>query len=74
MNTPSDKQFLIEALCEDLIPMIMEEYNLTDREAVDKLYKSNTFSKIEDSQTGLYYQSAVYVFNFFKEEYPIDHK
>ena len=28
--------------------MIMEEYNLSDKEAIDKLYKSNTFSKIED--------------------------
>ena len=51
------------------IPMIMEEYNLTDREALDKLYKSNTFAKIEDPQTGLYYQGAVYVFDFLKEEF-----
>ena len=64
-----EKQFLIETLCEDLIPMIMEEYNLSDREALDKLYKSNTFSKLEDPQTGLYFQGAVYVFDFFKEEF-----
>ncbi|MEE1007986.1 MAG: hypothetical protein UH963_02420 [Agathobacter sp.] len=49
--------------------MIMEEYNLSDREALDKLYKSNTFSKLEDPQTGLYFQGAVYVFDFFKEEF-----
>lgn len=64
-----ERQFLIETLCEDLIPMIMEEYNLSDREALDKLYKSNTFSKLEDPQTGLYFQGAVYVFDFFKEEF-----
>ncbi len=68
--TQIERQFLIETLCEDLIPMIMEEYNLTDREALDKLYKSNTFAKIEDPLTGLYYQGAVYVFDFFKEEFP----
>ena len=71
MMTTDDRQFLIETLCEDLVPMIMEEYGLTDREALDKLYKSNTFAKIEDPQTGLYYQGAVYVFNFFKEEFPV---
>ena len=64
-----ERQFLIETLCEDLVPMIMEEYNLSDREALDKLYKSNTFSKLEDPQTGLYFQGAVYVFDFFKEEF-----
>ena len=69
MTKTNDRQFLIETLCEDLIPMIMEEYSLTDREAIDKLYKSNTFAKIEDPQTGLYYQGALYVFDFFKEEF-----
>ena len=67
--TQVERQFLIETLCEDLVPMIMEEYNLSDREALDKLYKSNTFSKLEDPQTGLYFQGAVYVFDFFKEEF-----
>ena len=65
----SERQFLIETLCEDLIPMIMMEFQMTDKEAIDKLYTSNTFSKIEDEKTGLYYQSAVYVFDIFKEEF-----
>lgn len=64
-----ERQFLIETLCEDLIPMIMKEFQLTDKEAIDKLYTSNTFSKIEDEKTGLYYQGAVYVFDIFKEEF-----
>ncbi|MBQ1177329.1 MAG: hypothetical protein IIX52_07225 [Paludibacteraceae bacterium] len=64
-----ERQFLIETLCEDLIPMIMMEFKMTDKEAIDKLYTSNTFSKIEDEKTGLYYQSAVYVFDIFKEEF-----
>ena len=34
--TQVERQFLIETLCEDLVPMIMEEYNLSDREALDK--------------------------------------
>ena len=55
--TSDERQFLIETLCEDLIPMIMEEYNLSDKEA------------IEDPDTGLYYQSPVYVFDFLKDEF-----
>lgn len=49
--------------------MIMEEYHLTYRDAIDKLYKSRTFSKVEDPETGLYYQSPVYVFDMLKEEF-----
>ena len=66
--TATDKQCLIECLCEDLGPMLMEEYGLTYMEAINMLYQSNTFTKIEDSQTGLYYQGAVYVFEHLKEE------
>ena len=67
-STATDRQFLIESLCEDIVPMIMEEYQLTDKEAFDKLYKSTTFSKVEDPETGLYYQCPVYVFVMLKEE------
>lgn len=66
--TPSERQFLIESLCEDLVPMLMEEYGFTSDEAMDVLYKSRTFSKVEDPQTGLYYQGSVYVFEYLKEE------
>ena len=67
--TKENRQFLIETLCEDLVPMIMKEYNLSAIEALDKLYKSKTFAKIEDPETGLYFQGAVYVFDFIKEEF-----
>ena len=31
---------MIERLREDIVPMIMEEYHLTDKDAFDRLYKS----------------------------------
>ena len=67
--TSADRQFLIETLCDDIVPMIMEEYQLTDKMALDKLYKSSTFLKIENPDTGLYYQSPVYIFDLLKEEF-----
>lgn len=72
--TKEDRQFLIETLCEDLVPMIMEEYHLSATDALDKLYKSQTFAIIEDPQTDLYFQGAVYVFDFFKEEFSTHNK
>ena len=58
-----ERQFLIESLCEDLVPMIMDKYGLSDKAAIKKLYTSSTFSKLEDPETGLYYQSPVYLFD-----------
>lgn len=66
-----ERQFLIESLCEDLVPMIMDKYGLSDN-AIKKLYTSSTFSKLEDPETGLYYQSPVYLFDMLKEEFDAD--
>lgn len=63
-----DIQFLIECLSEDLIAMLMETYDYSLDEAVDVLYKSNTYRLIENIDSELYYQSSVYVFDMLKEE------
>ncbi len=67
--TAQDKQFLIECLCTELVPMLMNEFGIDEQSAIEKLYRSKTFSKLEDSDTGLYYQGAVYVFEFLKKEF-----
>ena len=46
----------------------METYALSLDEAADKLYNSHTYSLLENEQSGLYYQSAVYVFDMLREE------
>ena len=63
-----DAQFLIECLTEDLIAMLMETYALSLDEAADRLYNSHTYSLLENEESGLYYQSAVYVFDMLQEE------
>jgi len=35
---------------------------------LDELYRSKTFEKVNDPACGLYYQEAVYVFQFLKNE------
>ena len=63
-----DKQFQIECLLSEMIPMIMDEYDVGMPEAMDMLYTSHTCLLIENENTGLYYQGAVYVFEFLKKE------
>lgn len=63
-----DAQFLIECLTEDLIAMLMDKYGVSLDEAADQLYNSRTYSLLENEDSGLYYQSAVYVFDMLQEE------
>lgn len=63
-----DKQFLIECLTNDLATMLIEDYGYTMEDALDTLYRSKTYEKIERESTGLYYQGAVYVMEHLMEE------
>ena len=56
------------SLVDKMACMAMEEYNMSMAEALDLVFRSETYSKIEDLQTGLYYQSAAYNFNLLKHE------
>jgi hypothetical protein len=63
-----DIQFQIECLATELTEMLMEEYGWDIRRALDELYASATFTKLNDPECGLYYQGAVYIFQFLKSE------
>lgn len=63
-----DKQFLIECLATELTEMLMETYGWDIHRALDELYTSETFARVNDIACGLYYESAVYVFTFLKNE------
>ena len=48
--------------------MLMETYGWDMRRALDELYSSETFARLNEPECGLYYESAVYVFSFLKNE------
>lgn len=63
-----DIQFQIECLTAELTEMLMAEYGWDIRRALDELYSSITFTKLNDPECGLYYQGAVYIFQYLKYE------
>ena len=62
------KQFQIECLTNELVTMLMDERGLTMEQAMDVVYGSHTFEKVERPSTGLFYQGAVYVMDMLCEE------
>ena len=63
-----DRQFQIECLTHQLVEMLMDERGMTMEQAMDTVYRSHTFEKVENARTGLFYQGAVYVMDMLTEE------
>ena len=61
-------QFQIEYLASELTEMVMEHYGWDMLKALDTVYNSETFAKVNDPKTGMYYQGSVYIFDFLKSE------
>ena len=63
-----DRQFQIEHLTQELVAMLMEDHGMTMEQALDTVYRSHTYEKIEKASTGLFFQGAVYVMDMLQEE------
>ena len=51
-----------------IIPLIMEHFRCSENDALKLFYQSYTGECFSDDSTGLYGQSAMYVFSLFYEE------
>lgn len=60
--------YLKEGLTTDLIHFIIQDYGKDCQSAMNILYESETFSKLSDPSTGLYFQSSPYVYTFLQKE------
>jgi len=60
--------YLVECIIQDLIRYVVEDNNITIEEAMDIVYNSNTFEKLNNLETHLYYESSAYVYEILKEE------
>jgi hypothetical protein len=52
----------------EIVKLICDRYKISEEEALDKFYTSATGASYADDETGLYGQSALYVFGLFIEE------
>jgi hypothetical protein len=58
---------LIKAtLIPEIIRLIAEEYQISETDALDDFYNSDIAAALDDDETGLYGQSALYIFSLYK--------
>lgn len=66
--TPDQIQLLKDDLCVEIAGYLVDDFHYTPEEAIDVLDTSETFDRLQDNDTGLYYQSAGYVYSFLQNE------
>ena len=61
-------EIMKDELSVELADWLMDTYNYSAAEALDVLYTSETYDRLQDSSTGFYYQSLGYVASFLQNE------
>ena len=64
----NDFEYMKEAMAADLAELLSNDLELTIPEALDILYNSETYLKLSDPNTGLYFQSTLYVYSYLQQE------
>ncbi len=66
--TGNNAQFLFEGISSDVVGYLVERDGMSLPEAISTFHNSETFSKLEDFETGLYIESPAYVYDMLRSE------
>lgn len=62
------ESFMIEEISKDIVLLLMKEHDMSMQEAIHALYTSDTYDRLSNLHTGLYTQSAAYVYEYLEKE------
>ena len=64
----TDFDYMLEGMTRDLTVLLMERRKMPMTDALDTLYNSETYEKLSDPRSGLYFQAPGYVYDFLDKE------
>ena len=64
----TDFEYQIECTTRDLADKLVGDFCMTVPQALRVVYNSETYEKLINPKTGLYFQSPLYVYDFLKNE------
>lgn len=64
----TDFEYMVEGMTRNLIVMLMKRRDMSEPEALDTVYNSETYEKLSDPRSGLFFQSPGYVYDFLDKE------
>ncbi|MCL2688979.1 MAG: hypothetical protein FWE57_03925 [Chitinispirillia bacterium] len=62
------QKHLIEYITRDVVCFISQDYNMPIDTAMEVFFESEVFEKLQDIESGLYTESASYVYEMYKTE------
>lgn len=68
MDNLKEFQTVLQIIISRLVEMISKEMNIIDKEAIDKLYKSELYEKLENEETKIWHLSVPTLYSLFDEE------
>ena len=66
--TPAQIESMQEDMTADMLSILMEDRNMPMQEAMLLFYNSDTYARLQDAESGLYYQSPGYVLDCLDNE------
>ncbi len=66
--TTEQIQLLKDEMSTELAGFLIDDFRYSPELAIDVLYTSETFERLQETDTGLYYQSPGYVYSFLLNE------
>ena len=69
MSQQQQQNFLIAYTIDRMTEFLIEDYNLSIATALQFIYNSDTYQKLNKTETGLYEQSPSYVYELLDREY-----
>ena len=73
MSQQQQQNFLIAYTIDRMTEFLIEDYNLTIATALQFIYNSSTYQKLNQTENGLYEQSPSYVYEILNKEYQAEH-
>ena len=61
-------EYMVESIVKDLTLLLMERHGMDTEIALRTIYNYDTYAKLEDVKTHLYYQSSLYIYDFLENE------
>ena len=68
MNETKEFQVILQVIVSRLVQMIAKEMNVSDKEALNNLYSSKLYEKLEQEETKLWHLSVPTLYSLFIEE------
>ena len=69
MTKEQINKYLTNRAVDKMTEYLMQDYNISIEQALDFIYNSDTYQKLNDKETGLYVEGPAYIYQLLDREY-----